>query len=71
MVDVTGIEPVTPCLQSEQGKTPNALLGVAYTKTDEVPAPLIIPKLYRELPCGQQAQIFSGEHLLCKPPRPL
>jgi len=32
MVDVTGIEPVTPCLQSEQGKTLNSFVGVAYTE---------------------------------------
>ena len=31
LVDVTGIEPVTPCLQSRAGKTLKALLGVAYT----------------------------------------
>jgi hypothetical protein len=31
LVDVTGIEPVTPCLQSGVGKTLKALLGVAYT----------------------------------------
>jgi len=31
LVDVTGIEPVTSCLQSGRGKTLNALSGVAYT----------------------------------------
>jgi hypothetical protein len=31
-VDVTGIEPVTPCLQSRRGKTLKALSGVAYTE---------------------------------------
>jgi len=30
-VDVTGIEPVTPCLQSIPGKMLTALSGVAYT----------------------------------------
>ena len=32
LVDVTGIEPVTPCLQSRRGKTLKALPGVAYTE---------------------------------------
>ena len=32
LVDVTGIEPATPCLQSRAGKTLNALSGVAYRK---------------------------------------
>jgi hypothetical protein len=35
MVDVTGIEPVTPCLQSRRGKTLNALSGVAYTENQQ------------------------------------
>jgi hypothetical protein len=29
MVDVTGIEPATPCLQRKLGKSLNALSGVA------------------------------------------
>jgi len=32
LVDVTGIEPVTPCLQSRRGKTLKALSGVVYTE---------------------------------------
>src|SRR5713226_6572835 len=32
MVDVTGLEPATPCLQTRQGKTLTALSGVAYTE---------------------------------------
>ena len=31
MVDVTGIEPVAPCLQSRPGQTLNSFVGVAYT----------------------------------------
>jgi hypothetical protein len=32
LVDVTGLEPVTPCLQRTEGKTLTALSGVAYTE---------------------------------------
>ena len=32
LVDVTGLEPVTPCLQSGVAKTLTALSGVAYTE---------------------------------------
>ena len=32
LVDVTGIEPATPCLQSRRDKTLKALSGVAYTE---------------------------------------
>jgi ATP-dependent DNA ligase len=32
MVDVAGLEPVTPCLQSGAVKTLTALSGVAYTE---------------------------------------
>jgi hypothetical protein len=32
MVDVTGFEPATPCLQRAEGKTLTALSGVAYTE---------------------------------------
>jgi hypothetical protein len=47
MVDVTGIEPVTPCLQADRVTTLNALSGVAYTETDKILALLNVPKLYR------------------------
>ena len=47
LVDVTGIEPVTPCLQSRAGKTLNALSGVAYTETDKIFALSNVPKLSR------------------------
>ena len=50
MVDVTGIEPVTPCLQSRRGKTLKALSGVAYTETGEIVALLNVPKLHRTIP---------------------
>ena len=46
-MDVTGIEPVTPCLQSRLGKTLNALSGVAYTETQRNSRSSIVPKLYR------------------------
>src|SRR5882762_9087621 len=32
LVDVAGLEPATPCLQTRQGKTLTALSGVAYTE---------------------------------------
>jgi hypothetical protein len=32
---VTGLEPVTPCLQTRQGKTLTALSGVAYTENQQ------------------------------------
>jgi hypothetical protein len=47
LVDVTGIEPVTPCLQKKLGKSLNALSGVAYTKIDKISALLSVPKLSR------------------------
>jgi len=34
-VDVAGIEPATPCLQTRQGKTLTALSGVAYTENQQ------------------------------------
>jgi hypothetical protein len=47
LVDVTGIEPVTPCLQTRRGKTVTALSGVAYAEISEISALLIVPKLSR------------------------
>jgi hypothetical protein len=35
MVDVTGLEPATPCLQTRQGQTLTALSGVAYTENQQ------------------------------------
>ena len=49
LVDVTGIEPVTPCLQSRAGKILTALSGVAYTETDNIVALTNVPKMYREI----------------------
>jgi hypothetical protein len=46
-VDVTGIEPVTPCLQSWEGKTLNALTGVAYTENQRNSRSSNVPKLSR------------------------
>ena len=47
MVDVTGFEPATPCLQSRPGKTLNSFVGVAYTETSEIPA---LPKYPEVVP---------------------
>src|SRR6266567_1647544 len=50
LVDVTGIEPVTPCLQSRAGKTLTVLSGVAYTENRRNSRSSIVPKLYRTVP---------------------
>jgi hypothetical protein len=47
LVDVTGIEPATPCLQSRPGKTLTALSGVAYTDNQQDSRSPNVPKLYR------------------------
>ena len=47
LVDVTGIEPATPCLQSKQGKALTALFGVAYTEIYRISALTNVPKLSR------------------------
>jgi len=48
LVDVTGIEPVTPCLQSRPGKTQTALSGVAYMENQRnfrsLKCPEVVPK---------------------------
>jgi len=48
LVDVTGIEPATPCLQTRQGKTLTALSGVAYTENQRYSrsfkCPEVVPK---------------------------
>ena len=49
LVDVTGIEPATPCLQSRAGKTLTALSGVAYTNCLRDFRSSIVPKLSRTL----------------------
>jgi len=54
MVDVTGIEPATPCLQSRPGKILTALSGVAYTETDKILALSNVPKLSRTRPKEQR-----------------
>jgi hypothetical protein len=46
-VDVTGIEPATPCLQSRAGKTLKALSGVAYTENQRNFRSSVVPKLSR------------------------
>jgi len=50
LVDVTGIEPVTPCLQSRRGKTLKALSGdVAYTENQ---------RNFRSLKCSEVVPSF-------------
>jgi len=49
LVDVAGIEPATPCLQSWEGKTLNALTGVAYTESQldfrSLKCPEVVPNI--------------------------
>src|SRR5215469_5914009 len=47
-MDVAGLEPATPCLQSRLGKTLNAFAGVAYTETRQNSRSSNVPKLSRE-----------------------
>ena len=47
LVDVRGFEPLTPCLQSWEGKTLKALPGVANTENNEISALSVVPKLSR------------------------
>jgi len=57
MVDVTGIEPATPCLQSRLGKILNALSGVAYTENRLISRSSNVPKLSRSPePRAQRAE---------------
>jgi len=47
LVDVAGIEPATPCLQSRPDKILTALSGVAYTDNQQDSRSPNVPKLYR------------------------
>jgi len=47
LVDVAGIEPATPCMQSRLGKTLNAFAGVAYNESHRNSRFSNVPKLYR------------------------
>src|SRR5215469_12259858 len=49
LVDVAGLEPAAPCLQSRLGKTLNALVGAAYTENQRNSRSVIVPKLYRSI----------------------
>ena len=62
-MDVTGIEPATPCLQRKLGKTLNALPGVAYTENRRDFRLSDVPKLSRELNCVL-ARRFRFPHLI-------
>jgi hypothetical protein len=75
LVDVTGIEPVTPCLQSRRGKKLKALSGVAYTETwrnsRSLKCPEVVPNFSAPLSfmLAPQSAIFaivrSGRSNLC------
>jgi hypothetical protein len=45
LVDVAGIEPLTPCLQSKAGETLKALSGVAYTENQRDSRSLRCPEV--------------------------
>ena len=62
LVDVTGIEPVTPCLQSEQEKTLNSFVGVAYTSYQQDSRSRNIPKLYRRVGEARSRQQVPWTH---------
>jgi hypothetical protein len=47
LVDVTGIEPVTPCLQRGRSKTLNGFIGVAHTENQRSSRFSDVPKLYQ------------------------
>ncbi len=55
MVDVTGIEPATPCLQSRPGKTLTALSGIAYTENRRDFRSLRYPEVVPNSPQGAVA----------------
>src|SRR5204863_10023212 len=46
LVDVAGIEPATPCLQSREGKTLKCFDGVAYRENQQNSRSPVVPKLY-------------------------
>jgi hypothetical protein len=54
MVDVAGIEPATPCLQSEQGKTLNSFVGVAYTENQRSSRSLKYSEVVPNRPVNQR-----------------
>jgi hypothetical protein len=56
-VDVGGFEPLTPCLQSMEGKTLNAFAGVAYTENQRNLRSSIVP-LSRDF----RPAVAAGEH---------
>jgi hypothetical protein len=47
LVDVAGLEPAAPCLQSRLGKTLKCFDGVAYTDFQQNSRSPNVPKLYR------------------------
>ena len=59
LVDVRGFEPLTPCLQSREGKTLKCFDGVAYTDNQQNSRSPVVPKLYRVLVAAGAAKASS------------
>jgi len=68
LVDVTGIEPATPCLQSREEKTLKCFDGVAYTENQRNSRSSNVPKLSRSAATGVSLHGKSTEILLPKCP---
>ena len=56
LVDVAGLEPATPCLQTRQGKTLTALSGVAYTENQRNFRSLKCPEVVPNSPATNPLQ---------------
>src|ERR1700676_5463580 len=63
LVDVTGIEPVTPCLQRTEGKTLTALFGVAHTENQPNFRSLKYPEVIPNLWCARSIETGGLEKL--------
>ena len=59
-MDVTGIEPVTPCLQSRPGKILTALSGVAYTENQQNSRSLKCTEVVPSFRCSVQAATHAA-----------
>src|SRR5215469_3976772 len=62
LVDVAGLEPAAPCLQSRLGKILTAFAGVAYTENQRRSRFSNVPKLYR-IGWGEPPYASRGSHL--------
>src|SRR5215469_12861105 len=49
LVDVAGLEPAAPCLQSRLGKTLSCFVGAAYNENHRNSRSSNVPKLYRSI----------------------